>query len=515
MVTCVLAKTYACALNGVSGIPVEVETFVTPQGMVGFDIVGLPSAAVKESRDRVRAAIAVSGYQFPFGHVTVNLAPADIKKEGTAFDLAIAVSLIAAKKNDLFGSLTETMLLGELSLQGKLMPVRGALSMAITAAEHGIRNIILPKQNVMECECIDGIHIYPAETLAQVCNHLSGQEALKEHPHSTFEEMQSAAPIANDLKHVKGQEIARRALEVAAAGGHNMLMVGIPGSGKTMLARCLPGILPPLTYEEALETTLIHSASGELGSNQRLMTERPFRSPHHNVSMPAMIGGGNRAKPGEVSLAHNGVLFLDELPEFQRQTLEALRQPLEDGFVNITRVNEQHRYQSHCMLVAGMNPCPCGNLGSRQKQCTCSPNEIKRYLGRISGPLLDRIDIQVEMDAVSIDEIENAQEQEDSRTVRERVLTARKMQQERYASLGYYCNAQLDQVGIERFCQMTTDAKKLLHQAVERFHISMRTYGRIRKVARTIADLAQHQLIEVNDIAQAIQFRNVDGRYWR
>ena len=510
-----LARTYACALNGVSGVPVEVETFVSPQGMVAFDIVGLPSAAVKESRDRVRAALAVSGYPFPLGHVTVNLAPADIKKEGTAFDLAIAVSLIAAKRTDLFGSLADTMLLGELSLQGKLMPVRGALSMAITAAEHGIKSIILPRQNAMECECIDSIHIYPAETLQQVCNHLSGSEPLAEHPHATFEQLQAAVPIANDLKYVKGQDVARKALEVAAAGGHNMLMVGIPGSGKTMLARCLPGILPPLTYEEALETTLIHSASGELGANQRLMTQRPFRSPHHSVSLPAMIGGGSRAKPGEVSLAHNGVLFLDELPEFQRQTLEALRQPLEDGFVSITRINEQHRYQSHCMLVAGMNPCPCGNLGSKQKQCTCSANEIKRYLGRISGPLLDRIDIQVEMDAVSIEDIESPQESEDSRTVRERVLSARRLQQERYAALGIFCNAQLDQAGMEQFCQMTPDAKKLLHQAVERFHISMRGYGRIRKVARTIADLAQHRLIEQNDIAQAIQFRNVEGRYWR
>lgn len=510
-----LARTNACALNGVSGLPVEVEAFVSPQGMVGFDIVGLPSAAVKESRDRVRAAIAVSGYRFPLGRVTVNLAPADVRKEGTAFDLAIAIALIAAKQPDQFTSLGDTMLLGELSLQGKLMPVRGALSMAITAAEHGIRNLILPKQNAMECECIHDIHIYPAESLAQVCDHLTGKTLLSEHPHTLFEQLQTYSTDNHDLKHVKGQEIARKALEVAAAGGHNLLMVGIPGSGKTMLARCLPGILPPLTYQEALETTLIHSASGELGSDQKLMTTRPFRAPHHNASMPAMIGGGNKAKPGEVSLAHHGVLFLDELPEFQRQTLEALRQPLEDGFVNITRINEQHQYQSQCMLVAGMNPCPCGNLGSKKKQCTCTPNDIKRYLGRISGPLLDRIDIQVEMDAVSIEEIENAREQEDSATVRQRVLAARKLQQERYKDLGYYCNAQLDQRGMELHCKMTPDAKKLLHQAVERFHISMRTYGRIRKVARTIADLSQHSLIETSDIAQAIQFRNVDGRYWR
>ena len=510
-----LAKAYACSLNGVNGFLVEVEAFAANSGFVGFEIVGLPSIAVKESRDRVRAAISVSGYPFPQGRVTVNLAPADIRKEGTAFDLAIAVALLNAAKPDVFHGLDDTVLIGELSLQGKLIPVRGVLGMAITAAEHGIRNLIVPRQNARECECIGSIRILPADTLKDVYDHLTGEEPLKEHPHVLYEELLSAAPVGKDLKHVKGQELARKALEVAAAGGHNMLMVGIPGSGKTMLARCLPGILPPLSYEEALETTLIHSAAGELGEDQGLMTERPYRSPHHNTSMPAMIGGGAKTRPGEVSLAHNGVLFLDELPEFQRQTLEALRQPLEDGFVNVTRVSGQSRYQSHCMLVAGMNPCPCGNLGSRSKQCTCSPNEIRRYLGRISGPLLDRIDIQVEMDAVSIEEIETSQEQEDSATVRKRVLAARKLQLERYAGHGIYCNAQLDQRGIDRFCQMTPEARQLLHQAVERFHISMRTYGRIRKVARTMADLAGHEIIETSDIAQAIQFRNVDGRFWR
>lgn len=509
-----LAKTYACGLNGVNGFLVEVEAFISC-GMVNFEVVGLPSAAVKESRDRVRAAIAVSGYEFPFGRVTVNLAPADIRKEGTAFDLAIAVSLLAAKYPERFISLSDTMLLGELSLQGKLMPIRGALGMAITARENGVKNLILPAQNARECECVDGVCIYPAQTLTEVYNHLTGKEKLCEHPHRAYEQILSEHTVAHDLKYVKGQAIARKALEVTAAGGHNLLMVGIPGSGKTMLARCLPGILPPLTYEEALETTLIHSTAGELAFEQGLMTERPFRSPHHNVSTPAMIGGGNRARPGEVSLANNGVLFLDELPEFQRMTLEALRQPLEDGFVTVTRMNGQNCYQSNCMLVAGMNPCPCGNLGSTKKKCTCSPNEIKRYLGRISGPLLDRIDIQVEMDAVSIEEIETSAEQEDSLTVRARVLEARRIQQERYRDLPYYCNAQLDQKGLERFCQMTAEAKQLLHQAADRFHISMRAYSRIRKVARTIADLAGHDTIELADVSQAIQFRNVDGRYWR
>jgi len=501
-------------MQGVNGFPVEVEAFISG-GMVNFEIVGLPSAAVKESRDRVRAAIAVSGYEFPVGRMTVNLSPADIKKEGSAFDLAIAMVLLAAKEPEKFQELGDTMLLGELSLQGRLVPVRGALGMAITAAENGIQNLILPKQNALECACIDHVNIYPAQSLREVYEHLAGISRMEAAPVRSYEELLAQRQIEHDLKYVKGQTIARKAIEIAAAGGHNLLMVGIPGSGKTMLARCLPDILPPMTYEEALETTLIHSTAGELGADHELMTERPFRSPHHSTSVPAMIGGGNRARPGEVSLANNGVLFLDELPEFQRATLESLRQPLEDGYVTVTRINGQNRYQSHCMLVAGMNPCPCGNLGSRTKECTCSPYEIKRYLSRISGPLLDRIDIQVEMDAVSLEEIEDAQEQEDTLSVRKRVLAARQLQLKRYQNLPYYCNAQLDQRGMEKFCQLTPDAKMLLHQAVERFSISMRTYGRIRKVARTIADLNQHEKIEVADISQAIQFRNVESRYWR
>ena len=509
-----LAKSITCGLDGVHGYPVHVEAYVS-SGLVSFDIVGLPSAAVKESRDRVRAAMLNSGYEFPFGKVTVNLAPADVRKEGTSYELAVAVALLSGKSERPFQGLDSTMLLGELSLEGRLLPIRGALGMAITAVENNIKQLILPRENANEVSCIEGLAIYPAENLRQVCRHLTGEEPLPRQPVQSFETLQTSRIAHYDMRDVKGQALARTALEVAAAGGHNLLMVGVPGSGKTMLARCLPGILPPLSYDEALETTLIHSASGELANESTLMTERPFRAPHHNTSMAAMIGGGAKARPGEVSLAHNGVLFLDELPEFQRNTLEALRQPIEDGFVNITRVSGQNRYLSRCMLVAGMNPCPCGNYGSKRKNCTCSSGEIKRYLGRISGPLLDRLDIQVEMDAVTVEEIETAAPQEDSATIRARVVNARKRQLQRYQGTNIFCNAQLDQQQLERFCHMDPAAKALRMQAVDRFDMSMRAYARVRKVAMTIADINGHETISVQDMAKAIQLRNVDGRYWK
>jgi len=509
-----LARTISGGLEGVNGFLVDVEACIN-NGMIGFDVVGLPSVAVKESRDRIRAAITNSGFPWPMKKLTVNLAPADIRKEGTSLELAIAISLLEAQKPEQFSMLTETLLLGELTLHGELLPIRGVLSMVLAARAGGVKAVVLPADNAREVQCLGDINIYPAGTLKQVVDHLTGQTAIPSQEQMPYNQLVAEQKLENDLKFVKGQKIARKALEVAAAGGHNLLMVGVPGSGKTMLARCLPGILPPLSYEEALETTCIHSASGELKREAGLMTERPFRSPHHNASLPSIIGGGAKAKPGEVSLAHNGVLFLDELPEYQRQTLEALRQPLEDGYVNVTRISGQARYQSRCMLVAGMNPCPCGNHGSKTKPCRCKPFEIQRYLARISGPLLDRIDLQVEMDAVSIDEIEQSEAQEDSHTIQQRVLTARKRQLERYKDEHYYCNANLSQEGVEKYCILSPEANALLHRAVEQFHISMRAYGRIRKVARTLADLAGREKLEVQDVAQAIQLRNLDGQYWR
>lgn len=509
-----LARTLGYGLSGVNGFAVKVEVYAA-NGIPALEIIGLPDASVKESRDRVSAAIVNSGFSMPIARLTVNLAPADTKKEGPAFDLPIAVSVLMASHQLDGMDLTQTLLMGELSLDGSLQPVRGALPMVISASEQGIEEVILPAGNAQEVACIQGIRVYPAHSLREVVLHLKGIERIDAQEQRSYEEILSGTHCAVDLSQVQGQLGARRALEVAAAGGHNMLMIGVPGSGKTMLARCLPGILPPLTFEEALETTRIHSIAGKLTPGNGLMVTRPFCAPHHSASVASLIGGGSNARPGEVSMAHNGVLFLDELPEFSRNALEALRQPLEDGVVSVTRVQNQAQYQSSFMLVASMNPCPCGFYGSKQRACRCSQHEIRRYLDRVSGPLLDRIDIQIEVDAVPVKEINQQKPAESSAEVARRVRQAREIQQQRYRLDGIHCNAQLDARLSKRYCALSPEATQVLHMAVDRMGMSMRAYGRVLKVARTIADLAGAEQIETAHVAEAIQYRELDGKYWR
>lgn len=508
-----LARTLCFALQGVDGQPVLVETDVA-SGMGAYSMVGLPDTAVRESKDRVSGALRNSGYAMPGGKITINLSPADLKKEGAAFDLPIAVSIIAASRQAALPNLTNTLLLGELSLDGSLLPVRGALSMVIAACQRGIEAVVLPKANASEVQSLSGMLVYPAGSLAEAVNHLSGKMPLPAQAQIPYEESLSQSVPALDLALVKGQQGARRALEIAAAGGHNLLMIGVPGSGKTMLARCLPGILPQMTFEESCETTRIHSVAGILKPGEGLMTQRPFRTPHHAVSAPALVGGGADARPGEISLAHNGVLFLDELPEYAPNVLEALRQPLEDGVASVSRVRARAQYLSRCMLVAGMNPCPCGYYGSRIRQCHCGEFAIRRYLSRISGPLLDRIDLQVEVDAVPVSEINESALAESSAAVRARVQKARDRQLKRLSPHHLHCNAQMDGSALKELCPLSSQAQALLTRAVEKMGVSMRGYTRIIKVARTIADLAGEEAISPVHIAEAVQYRALDSKYW-
>ena len=509
-----LARTCCFALQGVEGIPVTVEAYVTGATQPVFTIVGLPDAAVRESRDRVFAALKNNGFAVPTGRVTVSLSPADVRKEGAAFDLSIAVALILATRQIKPVDAEHILMLGELALDGRLVPVRGALSLVISAHEHGIREVILPADNAPEVQAVQGMRVYPAHTLYEAVMHLTGAAPLPPQVQKSYEECLRERTVTCDMSSIRGQSAARRALEVAAAGGHNMLMVGVPGSGKTMLARCLPGILPSMTIEEAFETTRMHSAAGILPPGTGLLTERPFRTPHHSASMPSLVGGGTNAMPGEISLAHNGVLFLDELPEYSRSALEALRQPLEDGVCTITRVRAHTQYLSRCMLVASMNPCPCGYYGSAVRKCTCGSHEIRRYLDRISGPLLDRIDLHIEVDAVPVEEITADARGESSETVRARVEAARARQTARFAHAGITCNAQMNNKQIEELAELSDAARALLVRATEKYALSMRGYTRLIKVARTIADLRGDAEISAPAMAEAIQYRMLDAKYW-
>ncbi|HJA87918.1 MAG TPA: YifB family Mg chelatase-like AAA ATPase [Candidatus Parabacteroides intestinavium] len=509
-----LVKTFAAAVQGISATIITIEVNCTKG--VQFFLVGLPDVAVRESHERIISALQVNGYKFPRNRIVINMAPADIRKEGSAYDLPLAIGILAGAEQISSEKLSQYMLMGELSLDGTLNPIKGALPIAIKAREEGFKGLILPKQNAREAAVVNNLDVYGVTNIKEVILFMEGKQDLAPTIVDTRKEFYAKQQLFEyDFSEVRGQENVKRALEVAAAGGHNLLMIGPPGSGKSMLAKRLPSILPPFSLHESLETTKIHSVAGKIGSETSLMTQRPFRAPHHTISDVAMVGGGSFPQPGEISLAHNGILFLDELPEFNRSVLEVMRQPLEDRMITISRARFTVEYPAGFMLIASMNPCPCGYYNHPTKACVCSPGAVQKYMNRISGPLLDRIDIQIEIVPVPFEKISEQTDAEHSSAIRERVIAARAIQNKRFADYPHvHCNAQMNSRLLHEYAQPDQAGLALLKSAMNKLNLSARAYDRILKVSRTIADLAGSEKIEPAHLAEAIHYRNLDRESW-
>ena len=509
-----LAKVNSFSLDGLIGYKVDIEIDINA-GLPKVEIIGLPDTAIKESAERVISSVKNSGYHFPVKRVIVNLAPADTKKEGSLFDLPIAVGILAASAQIQTLAYKDYVILGELSLDGNLRPINGLMAIMISALQEGYTKFLIPADNAAEASYIKGVETYCVRSLREAVEFLSGEASVAPTPYREFSDAKKNDRYDLDFSDVKGQRTAKRAMEIAVAGGHNILLIGPPGAGKSMLAKCVVSIMPDLTFEEAIEVTKVYSVAGLLDEKMGIVTTRPFRTPHHPATIPALVGGGNKAKPGEVSLANHGVLFLDEVPEYKRAALETLRQPLEDGEIVVTRVQQTVKYPANFMLIGSMNPCPCGNFGSKKQICTCTPQAIRRYLNRLSGPLLDRIDIQVEVDSVEFTDLRSTEPEESSESVKERVMKARDIQRKRFAhGKKVYTNSDMNNRLIKQYCKIPAEAEEMMETAFRKLALSARASFRILKVARTIADLEGKENIETAHGAEAIQYRSLDRKYF-